>query len=100
MPAWISMTTGHQKTPHIPDMLSYQSAIEVLEEMAMRDDACVETVCSYQHVQHVLDAEHRLQEAIARAREQLMHCQHALDQLARARKCPLLRQLPLGSSSV
>lgn len=66
----------------------------------MRDYAGVKTACSCQNMQHLLDAEHRLREAIALARQQLMHCQHALDLLAEARKCSLLRQVPLESSSV
>jgi len=65
----------------------------------MRDDACVKTACSYQNMQHLLDAEHRLREAMALARELLKHCQHALDQLAEARKCSLLRHLSRESSS-
>ena len=66
----------------------------------MRDYACVETVCSYQNMQHLLDAEHRLREVIALAREQLMHCQHALDVLVEARNCSPLRHSSLESSSV
>jgi DNA-binding NarL/FixJ family response regulator len=75
------------------------SATELHEEVAMRDDAGVNTVCCYQNMQHLLEAEHRLREVIALARQQLMHCQHALDQLAEARKCSLLRHSPLESSS-
>jgi len=66
----------------------------------MRDDAGVETVCSYQNVQLLLDAEHRLREALALAREQLMNCQHALEQLSESRKCSRLQHLPLHSVSV
>jgi DNA-binding NarL/FixJ family response regulator len=65
----------------------------------MLDDASVEVMCSYQDMQHLLDAERRLREVIALARQQLMHCQHALDLLAEARNCSLLRQVPPGSMS-
>ena len=84
----------------MPVLHSEQSAVERDEEVAMHNDASIETLCSDQHEQHLLDVEHRLREAIRLAREQLMQCQQALEQLSKVRRCSLLRRLSPEWSSV